>query len=134
MAVSKVFFTASAVVRKRLHASLIWAFTWALGMVTFKNAGVASVVAAIGLEHLVLETDAPYLAPVPYRGQRNEPAYLLHIAEKIAEPQCWVISVLESNEPDSAFELFTEVVQQKITDSCKTKTIKASNKAVFKKP
>ena len=55
------------------------------------------------------------------------------LAEKFAEPQCWV-SVLESNEPDSAFELFTEVVQQKITDSCKTKTIKASNKAVFKKP
>ena len=55
------------------------------------------------------------------------------LAEKFAEPQCWV-SVLESNEPDSAFELFTEVVQQKITDSSKTKTIKASNKAVFKKP
>lgn len=54
------------------------------GIVTFKNAGVAAVVAATGLDHLVLETDAPYLAPVPRRGQRNEPAYLLHIAEKVA--------------------------------------------------
>ncbi len=55
------------------------------GIVTFKNAGLAQVVAAIDLAHLVLETDAPYLAPVPHRGQRNEPAYLLHIAAKIAE-------------------------------------------------
>ncbi len=55
------------------------------GIVTFKNAGLAQVVAAISLDHLVLETDAPYLAPAPYRGKRNEPAYLLHIAERIAE-------------------------------------------------
>ncbi|MHA7877485.1 MAG: TatD family hydrolase [Bacteroidota bacterium] len=55
------------------------------GMVTFKNAGLDRTVAAIGLEHLVLETDAPYLAPTPYRGKRNEPAYLFHIASKIAE-------------------------------------------------
>lgn len=54
------------------------------GIVTFKNAGLDQVVKAIDLDHLVLETDAPYLAPTPHRGQRNEPAYLLHIAEKIA--------------------------------------------------
>ena len=54
------------------------------GLVTFKNAGLASVVAALDLDHLVLETDSPYLAPIPHRGMRNEPAYLLHIAEKIA--------------------------------------------------
>lgn len=54
------------------------------GIVTFKNSGLASVVAKIGLEHLVLETDAPFLAPVPHRGKRNEPAYLLYIAETIA--------------------------------------------------
>ena len=55
------------------------------GIVTFKNAGLDQVVAKLSLDHLVLETDAPYLAPTPYRGQRNEPAYLLYIAEKIAE-------------------------------------------------
>ncbi|XWN35431.1 MAG: TatD family hydrolase [Roseivirga sp.] len=55
------------------------------GLLTFKNAGVDRVVADIALDHLVLETDAPYLAPTPYRGQRNEPAYLLQIAEKLAD-------------------------------------------------
>jgi len=43
------------------------------------------VVAHFGLEHFVLETDAPYLAPVPFRGKRNESAYLVHIATKMAE-------------------------------------------------
>ncbi|MEM9416869.1 MAG: TatD family hydrolase [Bacteroidota bacterium] len=55
------------------------------GIVTFKNAGLDQVVAALSLENLVLETDAPYLAPAPHRGKRNEPAYLLYIAEKVAE-------------------------------------------------
>lgn len=54
------------------------------GVVTFKNAGLDKVVEQINLEHLVLETDAPYLAPVPYRGKRNESAYLIEIAAKIA--------------------------------------------------
>ena len=54
------------------------------GVVTFKNAGVDKVVKEIHLDHLVLETDAPYLTPVPYRGKRNEPSYIPIIAEKIA--------------------------------------------------
>ena len=52
------------------------------GVVTFKNAGLDKVVEQISLEHLVLETDAPYLAPVPYRGKRNESAYIIEIATK----------------------------------------------------
>ncbi|MCB0400479.1 MAG: TatD family hydrolase [Flavobacteriales bacterium] len=55
------------------------------GVVTFKNAGLDQVVAQTDLKHLVLETDSPYLAPTPYRGKRNETAYLIHIAEKVAE-------------------------------------------------
>ncbi len=55
------------------------------GVVTFKNSGLDKVVEAIDLKHLVLETDAPYLAPIPHRGKRNEPDYLLLIAQKIAE-------------------------------------------------
>lgn len=55
------------------------------GVVTFKNSGLDKVVQAVGLSHLVLETDAPYLAPVPFRGKRNEPAYTRLVAEKIAE-------------------------------------------------
>ncbi len=55
------------------------------GVITYKNAGVDAGVAEIPLENLVLETDAPYLSPVPYRGKRNECVYLVKIAEKLAE-------------------------------------------------
>jgi TatD DNase family protein len=55
------------------------------GVVTFKNSGLDEVVRNINLDHLVLETDAPYLAPVPFRGKRNQPAYLKIIAETIAK-------------------------------------------------
>ena len=55
------------------------------GVVTFKNAGMAEVVKATPLDRLLLETDAPYLSPVPHRGQRNEPSYIPLIAQKIAD-------------------------------------------------
>ncbi|MFM9055662.1 MAG: TatD family hydrolase [Bacteroidota bacterium] len=55
------------------------------GVITYKNAGIDRVIASIGLDHVVLETDGPYLAPVPHRGKRNQPGYLLHILEKTAE-------------------------------------------------
>ncbi|MFR9651676.1 MAG: TatD family hydrolase [Rikenellaceae bacterium] len=55
------------------------------GVVTFKRSQVAAVVGHIDLEHLLLETDAPYLTPTPHRGTRNEPLYLEHICDKIAE-------------------------------------------------
>ena len=55
------------------------------GVVTFKNATLAKVAATVPLERIVLETDAPYLAPVPHRGQRNEPSYIPLIAQRIAE-------------------------------------------------
>ena len=54
------------------------------GVVTFKNAGLDKVVAQLSLEHLVVETDSPYLTPSPYRGKRNESSYTLHVAEKLA--------------------------------------------------
>lgn len=55
------------------------------GVVTFKNATMAEVVKSIPLDRLLLETDAPYLSPVPHRGQRNESAYIPLIAQKIAD-------------------------------------------------
>jgi TatD DNase family protein len=55
------------------------------GVATFKNGGLDKVLPYISLENIVLETDAPYLAPVPYRGKRNEPAYLILIAQKVAD-------------------------------------------------
>ncbi len=54
------------------------------GVVTYKNSGLQAVVENIALEHLLLETDAPWLTPVPHRGQRNEPSYIPIIALKIA--------------------------------------------------
>ncbi|MCP9751665.1 TatD family hydrolase [Ferruginibacter sp. HRS2-29] len=55
------------------------------GVVTYKNSGLAEVLKHLDLQHLVLETDAPYLAPVPMRGKRNESSYLGYIVKKIAE-------------------------------------------------
>ena len=55
------------------------------GVVTYKKSGLDAVVSEIPLEHIVLETDAPYLAPVPHRGKRNLPAYLRLVAEKVAD-------------------------------------------------
>lgn len=55
------------------------------GTLTFKNGGVPEAIASIPLDRIVLETDAPYLAPVPHRGTRNEPAYVRLVAERLAE-------------------------------------------------
>ena len=54
------------------------------GVVTFKNGKIDKFLNKIGIEHIVLETDAPYLAPAPYRGKRNDPVYLLKVLEKLA--------------------------------------------------
>lgn len=55
------------------------------GVVTFKNSGLADIVKDIDLAHIVLETDSPYLTPVPFRGKRNESSYLKYVVNKIAE-------------------------------------------------
>jgi TatD DNase family protein len=55
------------------------------GVLTYKNGGLAEIVGDLPLEHLVLETDSPYLPPVPHRGQRNESSYTTFIARKLAE-------------------------------------------------
>lgn len=55
------------------------------GVLTFKNSDLAQVIENVELSNLVLETDAPYLAPVPKRGRRNESSYLIYIAQKVAE-------------------------------------------------
>jgi TatD DNase family protein len=55
------------------------------GVVTYKNAGLDKILPQIDLNHVVLETDSPYLTPVPYRGKPNESSYLIYVAEKVAE-------------------------------------------------
>jgi TatD DNase family protein len=54
------------------------------GVITFKNSGLDLVMKEAGLSNVILETDAPYLAPVPYRGKRNEPSYLNYVVDKLA--------------------------------------------------
>lgn len=76
------------------------------GVATFKNAKMDEVLAHVSLDHLLLETDSPYLAPTPHRGKRNEPAFTYHVAEKIAS--CKHISPCEvmAHTDKNAIELF----------------------------
>lgn len=55
------------------------------GVLTFKNSGLDKVIEQIDIEHLILETDSPYLTPVPFRGKRNQSSYINYIAEKVAQ-------------------------------------------------
>ncbi|MEP6746553.1 MAG: TatD family hydrolase [Bacteroidota bacterium] len=55
------------------------------GVITYKNSGLAAVIEKLPLDNIVLETDAPYLTPVPFRGKRNESAYLKYVVQKIAD-------------------------------------------------
>jgi TatD DNase family protein len=70
------------------------------GVVTYKKSGLTEVLKDIPLNSLVLETDAPYLTPVPFRGKRNEPAYLKYVVEKIAEAKN--VSIAEVSKITSA--------------------------------
>ncbi|MDR1054799.1 MAG: TatD family hydrolase [Prevotellaceae bacterium] len=76
------------------------------GIVSFKNGGIAGVVENIPLDDIVLETDSPYLAPVPYRGKRNESAYIPLIVRKIAEIKGVKEDTLARYTADNARELF----------------------------
>lgn len=76
------------------------------GVVTFKNAGIAKALERIPLEHILLETDAPYLAPVPHRGKRNESAFLPLIAAKVAEVKNIGLADLEAITTRNAETLF----------------------------
>lgn len=77
------------------------------GICTFKNAdNVRDVVAATPVEQLVLETDAPYLTPVPYRGRVNAPRYLPLVAEKVAEVKCLDVETLLRHAYDNSRSLF----------------------------
>ncbi len=76
------------------------------GVVTFKNAGLDKVVEQLDLAHLVLETDAPYLAPVPYRGKRNESAYIIEIATKVANLKQVSLEEVASITTKNSIEVF----------------------------
>jgi len=76
------------------------------GVLTFKNSTLRDEIKAIDLKHFLLETDAPFLAPVPYRGKRNESAYVSIVAQKLAEvKQCSIEEIAEISSAN-AMELF----------------------------
>ncbi len=75
------------------------------GVATFKNGGLDKVLPYIGLENIVLETDSPYLAPVPFRGKRNEPSYLTLIATKVAEINAVSVETIIENTTKNALDL-----------------------------
>ena len=76
------------------------------GVITFKNSKLAGTVARIPLHHILLETDAPYLAPVPHRGERNESSYLPLIAQKVAEVKGLTMEECERITTKNAERLF----------------------------
>ena len=76
------------------------------GVVTFKNGGLDKVFETIGLDRVVLETDAPYLAPVPFRGKRNEPSYLKYVVEKLATMKGKTIEEVAAITEQNANKLF----------------------------
>ena len=76
------------------------------GVLTFKKSGLDAVLSEIELQHLVLETDAPYLAPTPFRGKRNESSYVVKVAEKLAEVKGVSTSEVASVTTQNALQLF----------------------------
>ena len=76
------------------------------GIVTFKNSGLDEVVRQVDLKHIVLETDSPYLAPVPMRGKRNESTYISLVAEKLAEVKAMAVDDIAETTTRTAKALF----------------------------
>jgi TatD DNase family protein len=76
------------------------------GVVTYKNSGLDQVLSEIDLKNIVLETDAPYLAPVPFRGKRNECSYIRYVAEKLAEIKQVAVSEVAAITTENAIKLF----------------------------
>jgi TatD DNase family protein len=84
------------------------------GIVTFKNSGLDEVAKDIPMDRILLETDAPFLAPVPYRGKRNESSYLLKTAEKVAEMYQVTVSEIGQITTRNALHLFQQVPPHEI--------------------
>jgi TatD DNase family protein len=77
------------------------------GIVTFKSAkDLQAVARALPLERILIETDSPYLAPVPYRGKMNEPGYVAHVAEYLADLKAVPLREIADRTTDNFFNLF----------------------------
>lgn len=82
------------------------------GIITFKNAHeLREIVADMPGDRIMLETDCPYLAPVPHRGRRNEPAYVSEVGQKLAEIKGWDYEDMATRTTDAFFNLFSKAVR-----------------------
>jgi TatD DNase family protein len=92
------------------RAAALGAWFSVSGIATFKAAGdVRAVIADMPAERIIVETDCPYLAPVPHRGRRNEPAYIEPILDKLAEIRGWSRQEAEQRTEDAFFALFDRI-------------------------
>ena len=82
------------------------------GIATFKAADeVRAVIRGMPADRIIIETDCPYLAPVPYRGRRNEPAYVGYVLEKLAEIRGWSLEEADRRTTDAFFTLFDRIAR-----------------------
>ena len=92
------------------RAAALGAFFSVSGIATFKAAeAVRAVIADMPADRIIVETDCPYLAPVPMRGRRNEPAYLPHVLAKLADVRGWSLADAEARAEDAFFNLFDQI-------------------------
>jgi TatD DNase family protein len=92
------------------RAAALGAWFSVSGIATFKAAqDVRDIIAEMPGDRIIVETDCPYLAPVPMRGRRNEPAYLPHVLAKLAEIRGWTLEEAEQRTEDAFFALFDRI-------------------------
>jgi TatD DNase family protein len=92
------------------RAAALGAWFSVSGIATFKAAeDVRAVIRDMPADRIIVETDCPYLAPVPYRGRRNEPAYVGHVLAKLAEVRGWSLEAAEARTTDAFFALFHRI-------------------------
>jgi TatD DNase family protein len=92
------------------RAAALGAWFSVSGIATFKAAeDVRAVIADMPADRIIVETDCPYLAPVPMRGRRNEPAFLPHVLAKLAEVRGWDVAEAEARTEDAFFNLFDKI-------------------------
>jgi TatD DNase family protein len=101
-------YTSGAELARR--AAALGAWFSVSGIATFKSAeAVRAVIRDMPEDRIIVETDCPYLAPVPMRGRRNEPAFLPHVLAKLAEVRGWSMADAESRTEDAFFALFDRI-------------------------
>jgi TatD DNase family protein len=92
------------------RAAALGAWFSVSGIATFKAAeDVRAVIRDMPGDRIIVETDCPYLAPAPYRGRRNEPAYLPHVLAKLAEIRGWPLEEAEAKTEDAFFAVFDRI-------------------------